>query len=126
MNRFDSTAAQQIANAVSAFQKQSIGHAPQTVTVVPRKGSLVITIHVAVIPAVTNLARGAAQVQEIQRQLIATSSELQRQGIKRINVRQVRDAAAEIEPTTASNRLTPRRRPLTVMLRRHRRFKYPP
>lgn len=100
-----STVAQQIAEAVSAFQQQSTGHAPKVVTVVLSEDTLVITLHDALTPAekaVAKSADGAAQVQEFHRQLFASSSEALRQEIKRITGRQVREAAAEIEPTTGS------------------------
>ena len=97
--------ADQIAQAVCAFQRQSTGHAPKAVTVVLSDDTLVITLHDALTPAEKALARsadGVAQVQEFHRQLFATSSESLRQEIKRITGRQVREAAAEVEPTTGS------------------------
>ena len=99
------TMADQIAQAVCAYQHQSTGHAPQAVTVVLSDDTLVITLHEALTPAERALARsaeGVAQVQEFHRQLFATSSESLRQEIKRITGRQVREAAAEVEPTTGS------------------------
>lgn len=100
-----STVAQQIAEAVSAFQKQSTGHLPKAVSVVLSEDTLVITLREALTPAEKNLAKssdGAAQVQEFHRQLFASSSESLRQEIKRISGRQVREVAAEVEPTTGS------------------------
>ena len=97
--------ADQIAQAVCAFQHQSTGHAPKAVTVVLSDDTLVITLHEALTPAERALARsadGVAEVQEFHRQLFATSSESLLQEIKRISGRQVREAAAEVEPTTGS------------------------
>lgn len=105
MNKPDFTLAQQIAEAASAFQRQSTGHTPKTVTVVLSEDTLVITLHEALTPAERALAKngdGAAQMQEFHRQLFATSSEALRREIKRITGRQVREAAAEVEPATGS------------------------
>jgi uncharacterized protein YbcI len=99
------TMADQIAQAVCAFQHQTTGHAPQAVTVVLSDDTLVITLHDALTPAERALARsadGAAQIQGFHRQLFASSSESLRQDIQRITGRQVREAAAEVEPTTGS------------------------
>ena len=100
------TTAEQIAQAVSLFQKQTTGHSPKAVTVVLSEDTLVITLHEALSPAEKALAKGvggASQVQEFHRQLFVTSSETLRREITRITGRQVREAAAEIEPTTGSN-----------------------
>lgn len=97
--------AQQIAAAVSEFQVQSTGHAPKAVTVVLSEDTLVITLHEALTPAEKALARseaGAAQVQEFHRQLFAMSSLTLREEITRITGRNVREAAAEVEPTSGS------------------------
>ncbi len=105
MDTNESTVPQQIADAVSAFQKQSTGHAPTAVTVVLSEDTLVITLHNALTPAEKALFKsvdGAAQVQEFHKQLFASSSEPLRQEIKRISGRQVREAVAEIEPTNGS------------------------
>ncbi|MBC7817848.1 MAG: DUF2294 family protein [Planctomycetaceae bacterium] len=105
MNQHDSTVAQQIAEAVSEFQKQSTGHTPKVVSVVLSEDTLVITLHEGLSPAEQVMARsadGAAQMQEFHRQLFASSSESLRQEIQRISGRQVREAAAEIEPTTGA------------------------
>ena len=99
------TVAQQIAEAVSAFQTQCTGHTPKAVTVVLSEDTLVITLHEALTHAEKALAKsadGAAQMQEFHRQLFASSSESLRQEIKRISGRQVREAMSEVEPTTGS------------------------
>ena len=105
MTKPDFTVAQQIAGAVSAFQKEITGHTPKAVSVVLSEDTLVITLHEALTPAeqaLTKSANGAAQVQEFHRQLFASSSESLRQEIRRISGRHVREAVAEVEPTTGS------------------------
>jgi uncharacterized protein YbcI len=101
----NSSMVEQIAAAISAFQKQSTGHAPKAVTVVLSEDTLVITLYDALTPAEKALARsadGAVKVQEFHRQLFATSSAALREEIQRITGRQVRDATAEVEPTTGA------------------------
>ena len=99
------TMAQQVAQAASAFQQEQTGHLPTAVTVVLSGETLVITLHNALSPAEKDMARspsGAAQVQEFHKQLFATSSESLRQEIKRITGVEVRESAAEVEPTTGA------------------------
>lgn len=105
MEKPNTTMAQQLAKAASMFQQQRTGHVPQTVTVVLSGDTLVITLHDALSPAEKALARsaaGAAQVQEFHRQLFTTSAESLRQEIKRITGVDVREAAAEVEPSTGT------------------------
>ena len=100
MEESNSTMAQQIAQAASAFELRRTGHAPQWVTVVLSEDTLVITLHGALSPAEKALAQspaGAAQVQEFHRQLFANSSDWLRQEIKRIAGVEVREATAEVE-----------------------------
>lgn len=97
--------AQEIAEIVREFQTQSTGHAPSAVSVVLSGDTLVITVHGALTPAERRLAStpaGAAQVQEFHRKLFASSSEPLRQEINRITGRNVREAIAEVEPTTGA------------------------
>lgn len=99
------TMAEQIAEVVSAFQKQSTGHAPKAVTVVLSEDTLVITLHEALSPAEKALAEnreGAARVQEFHRQLFATASESLRKEVQRITGRQIRESMAEAEPSTGA------------------------
>jgi uncharacterized protein YbcI len=101
----NSSMLEQIAAAISAFQKQSTGHAPKAVTVVLSEDTLVITLYDALTPAEKALAEsadGAAKVQEFHRQLFATSSAALRDEIERITGKQVREATAEVEPTTGA------------------------
>ena len=105
MNKFNSTMAQQIAQAAADFEKRRTGHSPKSVSVVLSDETVVVTLHGALLPAETALSKspvGAAQLQEFHRQLFASSSESLRQEINRITGRQVREAAAEVEPTTGS------------------------
>jgi uncharacterized protein YbcI len=97
------TIAEQITEAVNTFQKQNTGHTPQAVTVVLSEDTLVITLHEALSPAERALAtttEGAAQIQEFHRQLFAASSKTFRQEIQRITGREVREATAEVVPST--------------------------
>jgi uncharacterized protein YbcI len=105
MKTLDPTMGQQVAQAVSAFQKRQTGYAPKAVTVVLSEDTVVVTLHEALSPAEKALARtpaGAAQVQEFHRQLFKNSADLLRQEIKRITGVAVGEAAAEIETTTGA------------------------
>ena len=105
MDKTNSTMAQQIAEAASAFEQRRTGHGPESVTVVLSEETLVITLHGALSPAEKALAKtpaGAAQVQEFHRQLFTNSADPLRQEIKRITGVDVREATAEVEPTTGT------------------------
>jgi uncharacterized protein YbcI len=105
MESIDPSAAQQIAQAAIAFQQQRTGHEPKSVAVVLSDDMLLITLHGALSPAEQALAQnpaGAAQVQEFHRQLFSDSAETLRQEIKRITGVEVREAAAEVEPTSGT------------------------
>src|SRR5712691_6651618 len=100
MDKSNSTMAQQLGQAASAFEQQRTGHVPKSVSVVLNKDTLVITLHGALSPAEKSLAKspaGAAEMQEFHRQLFANSSDSLRQEIKRITGVEVREATAEIE-----------------------------
>ena len=100
------TVAEQIAQAAIAFEQRRTGnHVPKSVTVVLSEGTLVITLHGALSPAERVLAlnpTGAAQVQEFHRQLFTSSCEPLRKEIKRITGADVREAVAEVEPSTGT------------------------
>jgi uncharacterized protein YbcI len=105
VDKLNSTMASQIAQAASVFEQQRTGITPKAVTVVLSDTTLVITLHGALSEAETVLAKsaeGAAQVQDFHRQLFADSSESLRQEIKRITGVDVREATAEVEPTTGT------------------------
>ncbi len=106
MDKLKSTMAKQIAQAAIAFEQRRTGnHMPRSVTMVLSEGTLVITLHDALSPAEKALAQspaGAAQMQEIHRQLFSNSSNSLRQEISRITGMEVREATAAIEPASGA------------------------
>lgn len=105
MDKPHATMAQQIAQAAGVFEQQRTGVVPKSVTVVQSEGTLVVTLHGALSPAEQALAKsptGAAQVQEFHRELFASASDALRQEIQRITGVEVREATAEVEPTTGT------------------------
>jgi len=99
------TMAQQLAQAASAFEQRRTGHVPKSATAVLNEDTLVITLHGALSPAETALAKdpaGAAQMHEFHRQLFASSSASLRQDIKRITGVDVREASAQLETMTGA------------------------
>jgi uncharacterized protein YbcI len=82
MENRQSTMAQQVAKAASAFQLHHTSHVPQAVTVVLSGDTLVITLYEALSPVEKALAKspaGAAKVREFHRQLFATCATTLRQ-----------------------------------------------
>src|SRR5262245_20127080 len=105
MNTPAPTAAPQIARAVAAFERERTGHPPQWVGVVLRGETLVVTLHGTLSPAERALAgspEGATRVREFHRQLFATCSGPLREAIERLTGVGVREATAEVEPTTGT------------------------
>ena len=105
MIRSNATMAQQIAEAAIAFEQRRTGHTPKSVTVVMSDNTLMITLHGALSPAERALAKsaaGAAQVQDFHRQLFTSAADSLRQEIKRITGVEVREAVAEVEPTSGT------------------------
>lgn len=105
MDDSNSTMARQIAEAARAFELQTTGHLPQSVTVVLSDHTLVITMHGSLSPAERALAAkpaGALQVQEFHQKLFASASDTLRQEIKRITGVEVREATSEIETDTGT------------------------
>jgi len=105
MNQSDSTAAQQVAMAASAFQHECTGHRPKSVTVILGENMAVVTLHGVLSPAEEALAKspaGAAQVQEFHRKLFAGSCDGLRQKIEGITGVEVCQATAEVEATTGT------------------------
>jgi uncharacterized protein YbcI len=100
MDKADSTAAHQIAQAAIAFEQRRTGQVPKAVTVVLSGDTVVITLQGVLSPAEKALAQsqaGASQVKQWYRGLFASAcSELQEE-IKRITGVEVREAAAEVE-----------------------------
>ncbi|HUT34616.1 MAG TPA: DUF2294 domain-containing protein [Planctomycetota bacterium] len=105
MDKIEPSVAHEIAQAASAFEQRRTGRAPESVAVVLSENTLVITLHGALSPAEKALAKspkGAAEVQELHKRLFHSSADELRQEIKRITGVAVRDAAAEVEPTTGT------------------------
>jgi uncharacterized protein YbcI len=105
MIKIESTMAEEVAKVVMAFQKNLTGYEPKAVTVVLSKDTLVVTLHGALSPAEKDMAKtaaGAATVQEFHRQLFSNSSQSLREEIQRITGVEVREALAEVEPTTGA------------------------
>jgi uncharacterized protein YbcI len=105
MQKSDSTKAQQIAQAARAFEQQTTGRAPKSVTAVLSEDMVVITLRGTFSPAETALAKsreGAAQLREFHRQLFSTASKPLRQEIRRITGVKVRQATAEVETSTGT------------------------
>jgi len=105
MKTLDPSVAQQIAQAAIAFQQQRTGHEPKSVAVVLSGDMVLITLYEALSPAEKALAQnpeGAARLQEFHRQLFTSSADELRQEIKRITGVEVREATAEVEPTSGT------------------------
>jgi uncharacterized protein YbcI len=105
MEQPDSSMAKQIAQAAIAFVQRRAGRAPSKVTAVVTNDTLVITLHGILSPAETDLAKnpaGAAQFEELHRKLFDESSEEFLSEIQRITGYSVREANAEIEPTSGT------------------------
>jgi uncharacterized protein YbcI len=101
----DRSVAEQIAEAATAFQQERTGHPPKSVSVVLSGDTLVVTLHGALSPAEQAMAlssEGAARVREFHRQLFLNASGALRQEITRITGMDVREATAEVEPTSGS------------------------
>ncbi len=96
----DATMSQQVADAVTKFQTERTGHAPQTVTVVLNDDTLVVMLHEALSPAEIVLSRtpdGASFVRDFHRRLFDSSVGSLREEIKRITGVPIREAAVEVE-----------------------------
>jgi uncharacterized protein YbcI len=99
------TMAQRIGEVAKLLEKKRSGLVPKSVSVVESDGTLVITLHGVLSPAELHLSRthaGAAQVKEYHRELFAADSEELRKEIQRITGVEVRQAAAEVEPSTGA------------------------
>ena len=101
----DRNAAEQVAHAAIAFERQRTGIVPESVSVVLSADTVVITLHGALSPAERAMAQdpaGAAQMQEFHRQLFNNASETLRKEIQRITGVPVREAVADVETTTGT------------------------
>ena len=99
------TMAERVAHAVRDFEQQRTGHAPHSVTVALSEETMVFTVHGALTPAEKALSqtlRGAAQVQEFHRELFQHSLAPLRAEIERITGVAVREAIAEMEPSSGA------------------------
>lgn len=97
--------AQKIAVAAIAFEQKRTGHTPTSVTVVMSDTTLLITLHGALSPAETALAKspaGAAQLQQFHRQLFESAAASLRDDIKTITGVEVRESTAEVEPSAGT------------------------
>ena len=105
MKKPHSGMAQQIAEAVSAFELRTESHLPKSMNVVLCDRTLVITLRGALSPiehALAQSSNGAAQLQEFHRDLFANQPGSLRQEIKRITGVDVSEAATEVEPATGA------------------------
>jgi uncharacterized protein YbcI len=105
MKNLDSTVAHRIAQVASAFEQRRSGRAPKSVTVILSENTLVITLHGTLTPAEQALAKspeGAARVQQYHKQMFDNTADSLRQEIKKITGVDVREATAEIEPTSGT------------------------
>jgi uncharacterized protein YbcI len=94
------TTAQRIARAASTFEELRSGHVPQSVAVVLRADTLVITLQGILTPAEKALAKspaGAREVEQFHRQLFAGACDSLLREIKKITGVEVRGATAEVE-----------------------------
>lgn len=99
------TMAEEVAEALSRFQRDRTGHTPRAVTVVLTDDTLVVTLHGALTPAEIELSRteeGAAQVQNYHRRLFIISQPALLAEIARITGVPVKEAAVELEPTSGA------------------------
>lgn len=97
--------AQQIARAASDFERQLTGQGPRSFSVAMSHETLVITLYDVMSPAERNLAQGregAAQVQQLHREIFLSSCGPLREAIARITGVAVREATAEVEPSTGT------------------------
>jgi uncharacterized protein YbcI len=88
-----------------AFERQTTGWQPGSVTVVLSENTIVITLHETFSPAETAMARsrdGAARLREFHRQLFTTASGPLQDDISRITGVEVREATAEVETSTGT------------------------
>ena len=105
MEMSNSEMAKQVALATIAFEEQKMGRAPKSVTAAMSGETLVVTLHGALSPAERALARspeGAAQVQELHRELFASALDALRKEIKRITGVEVREATVEVDTTSGT------------------------
>lgn len=107
-NRMDdpeSNRAQRIAQAAMNFEQRLTGRRPSSVAVVISDDTLVITLRGTYSHGEMALGRsasGAARLRELHRQLFATASAPLRQEIQQISGVEMREASAEVDPSTGT------------------------
>jgi uncharacterized protein YbcI len=105
MSDSNSEKAKQVAMAACAFEQETSGRAPKSVTVVLINDTVMITLREMLSPAEKELAKtslGAAQVQEFHRVLFASNCESLRLEIEAILNVGVREAASEVATGTGT------------------------
>jgi uncharacterized protein YbcI len=98
-------AGQKIAQAARAVERRRTKHGREWVAVFMNEDTIVIALHASLTAAETALAQspaGATQVRDFHRQLFADGTASLLREIKSITGMEVRDATAEIDPTTGS------------------------
>lgn len=105
MDAHDSGMARQIAEAAVAFERQRTGHVPESLSVMLGSDTLVIAVHGALSPAELALAStpgGAAQVEDLQRQMFQIAGAALRREIERITGAAIRTATTGTDGGTGS------------------------
>jgi len=99
------TMARQVARVVRAHHQQQTGQSPSSVTVVLCEGSLVITLHgtlTAAEQAMVRIPDGVVRLEEVQRQLFASSWDVLREEVKRIMGVEIHEETAEVQASTGT------------------------
>lgn len=95
------TMARQLGEAAMARHRERPGHQPWSVTVDLSESTLAITLHGALSPAeqvLSSALEGAAQVQELRRQLLASSAQPMRLEDRRVTGVDVHESLSAMEP----------------------------
>lgn len=105
MDKSTSTRARKIGQAAMAFEQQTTGRLPSSITVVVGGDTVVITLHGTFSPAEAAAAtspEGAARLRELHRQLFSIAADPLRRQIRQITGVDVREATAEVEASTGT------------------------
>lgn len=100
MDKTNPTIAQRVGQAAGAFEQRRTGRLPHSVSVALIDSTVVITLHGALSPAEKAMAQSpeaAAQMQELYRQVFASSCEALRQEIMSITGVAVKEASADVQ-----------------------------
>jgi uncharacterized protein YbcI len=103
MTETQPTIAQKIARAAIAFQRESTGIAPESVTVLLGEKTLVVTMQDALSPAEKQMAsspEGAARVNEFHQRLFQSSAPALHDELQRILGVEIRESSIGMEPTS--------------------------